>query len=368
MRPRRFWMRHALSLAARARGRTAPNPMVGAAVVTAGRLAGEGWHPGPGLPHAEVYALRHAGEAARGADLYVTLEPCCHHGRTPPCTDAVVRAGIRRVFVAMPDPDSRVNGSGIRQLRESGVKVEVGLLAAEAARLNAAYLKARRTGLPWVHLKMATSLDGKTATRTGESRWITGPEARAHVHTLRDTHDAVMVGAGTFRADDPLLTARGEGQRSPTRVIVSAGADLPRKATMWTTLDLSPVIVLCGDDASTADLEALGVRVLRVPLREGRVDLGAGLGRLCEAGIHSLLCEGGAALAGELLARGQVNELSWFLSGRLIGGTAAPGAVGDPGVDRLTDAPHLQGRTCTEMGDDLLVHGFLEPGSEMGVS
>src|SRR6478752_9858422 len=222
------YMARALELAARGRGAVEPNPLVGAVVVRDGAVVGQGWHEQFGQAHAEVNALRQAGDRARGATLYVTLEPCCHFGKTPPCTEAVVRAGVRRVVAAMLDPFPQVAGQGASRLREAGVVVEVGVGEAAARRLNAPYLKSLRTGRPWVHAKWAMTLDGKIATRTGESKWITGEAARARAHELRGRMDAVIVGKGTLLADDPLLTARPPGPRTATRVVLTAsGKGLP---------------------------------------------------------------------------------------------------------------------------------------------
>ena len=352
-------MRRALQLARRARGRTAPNPMVGAVVVRDGCAVGEGYHHRAGEPHAEVLALRAAGEAARGADLYVTLEPCCHHGRTPPCTEAVLAAGVRRVFAAMEDPFPRVSGGGVRQLREAGVEVEVGLLEADARRLNEAFLKAVATGLPFVTLKMATTLDGKIATRTGDSRWITGEVARRHVQQLRNWHDAVLVGAGTARADDPLLTARLRGARNPLRVVVSTNGRLPLDSQLGRTAADVPTLiaVAAAPDDVVAGWRSVGADVVSAPAADGRVDLEALLRALLARGVHSVLVEGGAGLAGSLLDARLVDRLVMFLSPKIVGGTDAPGPVGGQGVERMADALALQNVQWRRFGEDLAVIG-----------
>ncbi|MFN3648102.1 MAG: bifunctional diaminohydroxyphosphoribosylaminopyrimidine deaminase/5-amino-6-(5-phosphoribosylamino)uracil reductase RibD [Armatimonadota bacterium] len=354
-------MARALELAARARGRTAPNPMVGAVVVSGGRVVGEGWHPRAGEPHAEVFALREAGEAARGATLYVTLEPCCHHGRTPPCAEAVVRAGIRRVVAATGDPFPRVSGGGFGRLREAGIEVECGLLAREALELNRAYFRAVRTGLPWLTLKMAVTLDGKIATRTGDSRWVTGEAAREQVHRLRDWHDAVLIGSGTARADNPQLTARLDGARSPLRVVIDARAELSPESLLARTAREVPTLLACGPEAETGPLERWGVEVVRLPLAAGRVPLEPLLRELVRRGIHSVLCEGGARLAGSLLDAGLVNELAWFIAPKLVGDREAPGAVEGAGITRMTEAPVLSDVRVSQFGPDLLVSGYLTP-------
>jgi len=352
-------MRRALRLAARARGRTAPNPMVGAVVVAGGTVVGEGWHPKAGEPHAEVFALRAAGDAARGATLYVTLEPCCHFGRTPPCTDAVVAAGVARVVTAMTDPFPKVAGGGIAQLRELGVEVEPGLLRAEAAELNRAYVRAVSTGLPWVTLKMAMTLDGKTATRTGDSRWVTGEAARKHVHRLRDWNDAVMVGIGTARADDPQLTARVRGARNPLRVIIDHRGELSPESVLVRTARETPTLVVAGEDAQTTALEVAGVEVLRVPSVRGRADLTAALRGLVARGVHSVLCEGGPTLGGSLLDAGLVDEVLWFVAPKLLGGADAFPALGGRGAERMRDATTLDQMRVRRLGEDVLVSGYV---------
>jgi diaminohydroxyphosphoribosylaminopyrimidine deaminase/5-amino-6-(5-phosphoribosylamino)uracil reductase len=329
--------------------------MVGAVVVQDGQAVGEGFHPRSGEPHAEVFALRAAGEAAAGATLYVTLEPCCHHGRTPPCTDAILAAGVVRVVAAMQDPFPKVAGGGFRVLREVGVNVEVGLLEAEAADLNRAYLKAQRTGLPWVTLKMAMTLDGKIATRTGDSRWVTGAAARRYVHRLRDWNDAVLVGSGTVLRDDPELTARIPGARNPVRVIADRRARLPVTSRIVAAAQEIPTVLLTGQVSLTETVEARGVQVERIPSGEGRLDLRAGLAQLAGRGIHSILCEGGAELAAALLEGGLVDEIAWFIAPKLVGGREAPGPIGGFGVESMADALHLEDLRLRRLGDDLLL-------------
>jgi diaminohydroxyphosphoribosylaminopyrimidine deaminase/5-amino-6-(5-phosphoribosylamino)uracil reductase len=349
------WMRRALKLAARGRGRTAPNPMVGAVVVRDGELVGEGYHPRAGEPHAEIYALRSAGDAARGATLYVTLEPCCHHGRTPPCTEAVLAAGISRVVAAMADPFPRVSGGGFRILREAGVGVEVGLLEAEAVELSRAYLKVQRTGLPWVTLKMAMSLDGKIATRTGDSRWVTGEAARRHVHRLRDWNDAVLIGSGTALADDPELTPRIPGARNPVRVVADRRARIPLEGKLAGAAREIPTLILTGEEALTGPLEAKGVQVERIAESAGRLDLRAGLARLATRGLHSILCEGGAELAAALLNQGLVDEVAWFIAPKLVGGREAPGPLGGVGIASMAEALQLERIHVRRLGEDLFL-------------
>jgi diaminohydroxyphosphoribosylaminopyrimidine deaminase/5-amino-6-(5-phosphoribosylamino)uracil reductase len=347
------WMRRALRLASRGRGRTAPNPMVGAVLVRDGRVVGEGWHPRAGEPHAEIFALRQAGDAARGSTLYVTLEPCCHHGRTPPCTDALRAAGVAQVVAAMEDPFAQVCGGGFQILSDAGVEVRSGLLEAEARDLNRAYLKVLATGLPWVTLKMAMTLDGKIATRTGDSRWVTGEAARRYVHRLRNWNDAVLIGAGTARADDPELTARLRGARNPLRVVLDSAAGLSPDGRLARTSRETPVLLLARPEADTATLEGLGVEVQRVASREGRVDPEGALRHLVGRGVHSVLCEGGATLAASLLELELVDEVVWFIAPKLVGGASAPGPVGGDGVERMSDALGLHRIEVKRFGDDI---------------
>jgi diaminohydroxyphosphoribosylaminopyrimidine deaminase/5-amino-6-(5-phosphoribosylamino)uracil reductase len=357
----------ARELALRGRGRVSPNPLVGAVVLRDGETVGEGWHEGPGLPHAEVAALAAAGEAARGATVACTLEPCSHQGRTPPCADALVAAGVARVVIGVPDPLERSRAQGRGVLGSAGVDVAVanGDDAAACAELNAAFLTWAATGLPHVTLKLATSLDGKIATAAGESRWISGAESRALVHRWRADHDAVGVGLGTAIADDPQLTARDvEGPvRQPARVVFDSAARLPLRSALVHGARDHRLIVLAAADAPVqrvAALEAVGVEVARLeggPAR--RVE--AGLRALGDRGIQSLLVEGGAELAGALVAAGAVDRVAWFLAPMLIGGHEAPSAIGGAGASSLALAPRLTAVASERVGDDLLLTGRLRP-------
>src|SRR4051812_26685587 len=296
------YMARALELAARGRGAVEPNPLVGAVVVRDGQIVGEGWHEQFGHAHAEVNALNQAGDRARGSDLYVTLEPCCHFGKTPPCTEAVIRAGVRRVVSAMLDPFPEVAGRGAARLRAAGIVVEVGVGEAAARRLNAPYLKRLRTGRPWVHAKWAMTLDGKIATRTGASKWITGEAARARVHELRGRMDAVIVGKGTLLADDPLLTARPPGPRTATRVVLTATGDgMPASCRLLETVDAAPVLVVTAPRATTrlAGWRARGAEVLELPPDpDGTLGVQSVLTELGQRGMTNVLVEGGANTLG----------------------------------------------------------------------
>jgi diaminohydroxyphosphoribosylaminopyrimidine deaminase/5-amino-6-(5-phosphoribosylamino)uracil reductase len=350
-------MRHALALAERGRGSVEPNPMVGAVVLdAAGQFAGEGWHQKFGGPHAEVFALTAAGERARGGTLVVTLEPCCHHGKTPPCTDAVLKAGVARVVAAMADPFPKVAGGGLSLLRNAGVQVEVGLCEAEAVALNAPYLKLLRTGRPWVHAKWAMSLDGKIATRTGDSKWISGEESRQRVHELRGRVDAILVGRGTVVADDPLLTARPAGPRVAARVVVSASGELPDRCQLRATARDVPVIVYTANAEKLAGWSADGAEVIAfsdVPL-----PLDAVLTDLGRRRFTNVLVEGGAGLLGSVLDANAADEFHVFISPKLIGGSAALSPVGGTGAATMAGAPALERVTFTQSGSDVYVHGF----------
>jgi diaminohydroxyphosphoribosylaminopyrimidine deaminase/5-amino-6-(5-phosphoribosylamino)uracil reductase len=348
------WMRHALALAARGRGAVEPNPMVGAVVLdAAGQLAGEGWHQKFGGPHAEVFALAQAGERARGGTLVVTLEPCCHHGKTPPCTDAVLKAGVARVVAAMADPFPKVAGGGLTILRNAGLDVNVGLCEADAVALNAPYLKLLRTGRPWVHAKWAMTLD-KIATHTGDSKWISGPESRRRVHELRGRMDAILVGRGTLLADDPLLTARPPGPRTPARVVVSASGLLPERCRLLDTVSEAPVIVYTARPERLGAWAAAGAEVVAADT------LDAALADLGRRRFTSVLIEGGGGLLGSALDASAADEFHVFVAPKLVGGNG-PSPVGGTGVATMTDALNLDRVTFEPSGADVYVHGFAQP-------
>jgi diaminohydroxyphosphoribosylaminopyrimidine deaminase/5-amino-6-(5-phosphoribosylamino)uracil reductase len=356
-------MRRALRLAALGR-HASPNPMVGCVIVSAaGQVVGEGWHPKAGEPHAEVFALRDAGERARGGAAFVTLEPCSHHGRTPPCADALLAAGVKRVVCAMADPDLRVSGRGFEKLRQGGVEVSVGLLEAEARALNAAYIKHRMTGLPWVVLKTAMTLDGKIATDTGDSKWITSPIARKAVHRqLRDRCDGIMTGVGTVLADDPALTTRltHKAGRNPLRVIVDSHLRTPldSQVVKQSALDGRTIVaaVLDADPQRRAALEERGCRILLCEPGSGRVDLTDLIRQLGTVGsMTSVLVESGGQLAASLLSAHLVDRWLAFIAPKIIGGTDAPGPVGALGVSRMADALEVQFRQVRRCGPDIII-------------
>ncbi len=356
-------MRRALELAELGLGRTSPNPAVGAVIARNGVIVGEGYHRRAGEPHAERIAIGGAGDAARGADLYVTLEPCCHHGRTPPCTDAIIEARMARVRYAMPDPDPRCAGGGEAALRVAGVEVEGGLLRAEAERLLEAYLKHRRTGLPFVTLKLAMSLDGAIATRTGDTRWVTCEDSRRLVHGMRDRADAVMVGVGTVLADDPALTTRDvPGGRDALRVIGDSKARTPTDARVVAQDGDAGCIIAATGRAASDRLDALGragAEVLVLPSGHEGVDLPALMAALGERGVLSVLLEGGGRLAWGALRAGIVDKVALFYAPIIIGGDDAVRGVGGAGVERVADALSLREMTVTRVGRDLLVEGYL---------
>jgi diaminohydroxyphosphoribosylaminopyrimidine deaminase/5-amino-6-(5-phosphoribosylamino)uracil reductase len=356
-----FWMLRALAEAARGRGQVEPNPMVGAVVVREGRAVGVGHHARFGGLHAEVNALTEAGGAARGATLYVTLEPCCHHGKTPPCTDAVLAAGVARVVAAMSDPFPRVAGGGLEALRGAGVAVEVGLEASAARRLNAPYLKRIATGLPYVTAKWAMTLDGKIATASGDSAWISGPRARALVHELRGRMDAILVGIGTALADDPLLTARPPGPRTPARVVLDGAARLPPGGRLATTAREVPVWVAVTDRAPAdrrSALAALGCEILALT-GSGPVPVVPLLSELGRRGATNVLVEGGARVLGAFLQEGQVDEVDVYVAPVLEGGAGSVSAVQGAGVLRMADALRLARHEVAIVDGDVRVRGTL---------
>jgi len=355
-------MKAALALAARGLGGTWPNPSVGCVITCDGAVVGRGHTRPGGRPHAETEALRAAGGAARGGTAYVTLEPCCHWGRTPPCTDALIAAGIARVVVALRDPDPRVDGVGLQRLRDAGIAVEVGLLEEEARRVNAGFVRRLESGLPLVTLKLATTLDGRIATRTGESQWITGPEARRMAHALRGSHDAVMAGSGTVLADDPELTCRLPGYASvPTvRVVADARLRTPLAARLFSAGDPVWIATRPGHDpASLVALERRGAVLIDVPADPaGGLEPAALLRALAARGITRLMVEGGAGLAASLLRAGLVDRLAWFMAPSLLGGDGLPG-FGPLGVEALADRPRLRVTARRPAGDGWLVEADL---------
>ncbi len=352
------WMRLALSLGARGLGRVWPNPAVGCVLVKEGRVLGRGWTQNGGRPHAEPMALAQAGNAARGATAYVTLEPCAHHGQTPPCADAFIAAGVARVVVALRDPDPRVDGGGFAKLQAAGIEVVTGVLEAEARAAHQGFLNRVTYGRPFVTLKLANSFDGRIATATGESQWITGPEARRVVHAMRARHDAVMVGGGTARADDPSLTVRGLGMtRQPVRVVLSRHLDLPFAGQLAQTAAEIPVWLIADagvDMGRKTHWEGLGAKVLTTRAAPGgQIDPAAALRSLADEGLTRVFCEGGGSLAASLLAADLVDELVGFTAGMAIGAEGIP-AIGAMGLTALRDAPRFELKSTERVGADIL--------------
>jgi diaminohydroxyphosphoribosylaminopyrimidine deaminase/5-amino-6-(5-phosphoribosylamino)uracil reductase len=330
-------MARALDLARKGAGQVSPGPLVGCVIVSpSGDIAGEGYYLFAGLKHAETIALAQAMEKARGGTAYVSLEPHAHHARTPPCTDALIAAGIKRVVAPIEDLNPRVSGKGFAHLRESGIEVQTGLLAAEATRINEAYLHFMRTGLPFVHLKLAVSIDGKIATRTGDSRWVSGPESLARTHELRHESDAILIGAGTAALDDPLLTDRSglPRRRALVRVVVGDRSRMsPESQLARTAAEGAPLLVLGGEP--------------RAILKE-----------LADRSLQSVLIEGGARIAGQFVDAGLVNKVTFFVAPKIVGGVAAPSAIGGTGVEKMAEALELERVEVVQRGKDLEISGY----------
>ncbi len=355
-------MEEALTLAQLAAGRTSPNPLVGALVVADGQIVGRGFHPRAGEPHAEALALREAGERARGATVYVTLEPCAHTGRTGPCAEALITAGVRRVVVAMVDPDDQVNGRGVARLREAGVAVDVGLLEARARRVNEFFVKHRTTGRPFVTLKWAMSLDGKTsADRTVETP-ITGDDAHRYVHGLRNVYDAVLVGVGTVLADDPRLTCRLPGGRNPMRIVVDSYLRTPPGARVVAEATDTQTLVVTTTAAPAGRVELLRRAGVEVMVQGGpatRVSLRPLLEELGLRGILSVLVEGGGTVNASALADGLVDKVIALIAPRLIGGTNAPTPVDGKGITAGAGSTRLHDVRLSQLGEDVAIEGYV---------
>lgn len=351
------WMRRCLELAHLAAGQTAPNPMVGCVVLNQNVVVGEGFHPGAGQPHAEVFALAQAGDKAQGATLYVNLEPCNHTGRTPPCTEAVIQAGIRRVVVGMVDPDPRVSGGGIQRLRQANLEVIVGVEEAACQRLNEAFVRRITHQRPLGLLKYAMTLDGKIAAVGGHSAWVTGPKARAAVHQLRSACDAVVVGGNTVRHDNPRLTSHGHSPHNPLRVVMSRRLNLPAEANLWHT-QATPTVVFTSPEADPGQKQLLlnqgvEVTVLAALTPSSVTD------QLYQRGCAAVLWECGGHLAAEAIKDGVIDKVWAFVAPKLVGGQSAPGPVGDLGIHNMGQALALERTTWRVLGDDLLLEGYL---------
>jgi len=362
------FMQQALELAARGRGYTSPNPMVGAVVVQDGKVVGKGYHHAAGEAHAEVNAIDDAGSKARNATIFVTLEPCNHFGRTPPCTEKILAAGLKKVVVAMRDPNPGVRGGGMQYLRKKGLDVVSGICEAEARQLNEVFIKYIQTQKPFVILKCAATLDGQIATRTGDSKWVTGKLARMHVHAVRNIVDAIMVGVGTVRQDDPSLTTRlekGKG-RDPHRVILDTRLLTPVSARLLHQTSVAETYIAAGPVSAADDLlkrktalEAAGAKIVTTPLKEGHVDLDVLMEKLGEAGITSLLIEGGGQVIGSALAAGIVDKVMFFYAPKILGGNDGVSICSGRGPDLMKDCVTLKDTRVERFGEDILVEGYI---------
>ena len=364
----KIFMQKALELAARGRGRTSPNPMVGAVIVKGGDIIAADFHKKAGAPHAEILALKKAGKRARGSTLYISLEPCCHTDkRTPPCTGAIIRAGIKRVAVAMIDPNPKVSGMGLKELRKAGIETVSGIMRNEALKLNEVFIKYITEKRPFVILKVAQSLDGKIATAGGVSKWITGEQARKHVHKLRNEVDAVLVGIGTVKKDDPSLDCRIKGGRNPYRVIADSGLDIPLSAKVLKHNDNRTIIATVhqGPKHNRAHqrkaglLENMGVQVLTVKEKDGKIDLRSLMKKLAGLEITSVMIEGGSAINASALSSGIVDKVMLFTAPKIIGGADAISSIGGESPVLLTNAFSINDLQVTKIGDDLLLEGYL---------
>ncbi|MBN2233128.1 MAG: bifunctional diaminohydroxyphosphoribosylaminopyrimidine deaminase/5-amino-6-(5-phosphoribosylamino)uracil reductase RibD [Deltaproteobacteria bacterium] len=358
------FMDEALALAERGRGRTSPNPMVGAVVVRDNEIVGRGWHPAAGEPHAEAFALREAGDRTRGATIYVTLEPCSHHGRTPPCSDAVIAAGVTRVVAGMEDPHPKVAGSGFARLREAGIAVDIGVREAACRRLNEVYITRIVTGMPFVTLKIAASLDGRIATSSGHSHWITGPAAREQVHRMRDEHDAVLIGIGTLLKDNPLLTTRlpGGGGRNAYRIVVDSRLRTPLHANIFGEDGRERLIVFTAvtDRKQIAPYQERSLAVLHAPdTGNGILDLADIMRQLAARDICSVLIEGGAEIGGSAMDARIVHKVCFFYAPRIIGGRGAVGMLGGTGITTMHEAIDITEAEITRFGPDFCVTGYV---------
>ena len=357
------FMNRALALAQQGKGQTSPNPLVGAVIVNAGKIVGEGYHQKAGEPHAEIHALQAAGSNAKGGTLYVNLEPCCHIGQTPPCTEAIIKAGISRVYTAHLDPNPKVAGKGVKRLEQAGIEVNVGLFAETAEKLNEVFIKYMSSSYPFVILKIAMSLDGKIATSTGESKWITSPASRQRVHELRDEVDAIIVGIGTVLTDNPTLTTRLPNKKGndATRIVLDSHARIPTAAKVFNPESDADVIIAVTPQAFASNIALLkitGAEVLVIPAKNGQVCFKTLLKTLGERGITSVMVEGGAQVNETALMSGLVDKVMCFVAPIFIGGKDALGVFGGEGIAQLTDAPELKRKTIIELNGDLLIEGY----------
>ncbi|MDF2568921.1 MAG: ribD [Sporomusa sp.] len=357
-----YYMHQALTIAQYASGRTSPNPLVGAVIVKDGRIVGQGWHRQAGTPHAEIHALAQAGDLAKDATVYVTLEPCSHYGRTGPCADALIQAGVKKVVAAMTDPNPEVAGNGLARLRAAGIEVVEGILASEAAKINEVFIKWIVTGMPFGVLKTAMSLDGKIATYTGHSKWITCSTSRAHVHKLRDTYGGILVGIGTILADNPELTTRlPDSGQNPVRIIVDSMARTPLSAKVVTD-NQAPTIIAVSNAASAdriASLRSKGVEVLILEQTPEGVNLKQLFKLLGERRITSVFVEGGASINASVLKANLIDKVHCFIAPKILGGKSAPNPVGGTGIPVVDQAILLEETTAEPIGTDILITGYI---------
>lgn len=359
-----YYIKLALELAERAKGRTSPNPMVGAVIVRDGKIVGTGYHQKAGTPHAEIHALMEAGEMAEGATMYVNLEPCSHHGRTGPCTDAIIKSGISKVVCSMLDPNPKVNGRGKKILEEHGIKVNVGILEKEAQELNRFFIKYITTGRPYVIIKVAMSLDGKIATSTGNSKWISSEESRLLVHKLRDEVDAILVGVNTIIRDDPSLTTRlpNSSGKDPIRIIVDSKARTPLNAKVLHQSSDAKTIIAVTDQLSEGDVKHIRpyADVIFAKSKDGKVDLEDLMKKLGQMEITSVMIEGGAEINWSAVESGIVDEVMFFIAPKLIGGANAKGPIGGQGFQTIEESIKLRDIVVTRVGQDILVRGKIQ--------
>ena len=354
------YMKRALELARCGMGHTNPNPMVGAVIVKNGRIIGEGYHERCGEGHAEVNAFKHCTEEPAGADMYVTLEPCSHYGKTPPCADLIVSKNIARVFVGADDPNPEVSGRGIKKLRDAGIEVTTGLLAQESIDLNEVFMKYIRNKAPFIVLKTAMSLDGKIATATGESQWISSEESRAHSQTLRARYAAILAGIGTVLADDPLLTCRIEGENSPLRIIADSKLRIPEDAKILENQDIAPTVIAVGegyDEEKRNRISERGIKIIDAPGKDGRVNFAGLFKEIGKMGHDSILVEGGGIVAGSLVTAGLIDRVYAYIAPMLIGGKDAKTPVEGEGIKNLNDALRLKNVEYEVLGGDVMLTG-----------
>jgi diaminohydroxyphosphoribosylaminopyrimidine deaminase/5-amino-6-(5-phosphoribosylamino)uracil reductase len=355
------YMQKALDLAVKGKGRTSPNPMVGAVIVKSGRIIAEGFHKKAGMPHAEISALKKAGMRAKGATLYVNLEPCCHTDKkTPPCTNSIIRAGIKRVVAAMTDPNPNVSGKGLRELRKAGIETNVGILRKEAARLNEVFAKFILKKEPFVILKIAQSIDGKIATAGGESKWITGAKSRQYVHALRNEVDSVLTGIGTVTKDNPSLDCRIRGGRNPFRIIVDSTLKISPKAKLLKFKDRRVIIATTSkaDPSKNRCLASLGASILVVKSRHGKVNLQSLMKELGSLGITSVMIEGGSSIAASAISSRIVDKVLFFVAPKIIGGKNSVSSIGGRSPSVLSNAFQLKNINISKYGEDILIEGY----------